>query len=56
MNMSNAAAKPDVKVLKNQKEHRGFMLDAEGKEVQITTDMVRNVCTELLKQCRNIKN
>ncbi|WP_086181773.1 PA1571 family protein [Acinetobacter sp. ANC 4558] len=48
--------KKSIKVLESQNTHRGYMLDAEGKEVQITTAMVRTVCQQLLKQCRNIKN
>ena len=33
-----------------------YMLDEKGKEVPITTAMVRTVCHQLLKQCRTIKN
>lgn len=33
-----------------------YMLDEQGKEVPITTSMVRSVCYQLLKQCRSIKN
>ena len=33
-----------------------YMVDDQGKEVQITTAMIRNVCHQLLKQCRTIKN
>ena len=32
-----------------------YMLDEEGREIQITTAMVRSVCHQLLKQCRTIK-
>ena len=33
-----------------------YMLDDQGKEVQITTAMIRSVCHQLLQQCRMIKN
>ena len=33
-----------------------YMLDEQGKEVPMTTSMVRSVCYQLLKQCRSIKN
>jgi hypothetical protein len=57
MNIGNTTVKENTKVLDSKNtHHRGYMLDAEGKEVQITTAMVRTVCTQLLKQCRNIKN
>ena len=32
-----------------------YMVDDQGKEVQITTAMIRSVCHQLLKQCRTIK-
>ena len=56
MNVSNTVVKQTLNVLDSKNTHRGYMLDAEGKEVQITTAMVRTVCQQLLKQCRNIKN
>ncbi|MEB3767563.1 PA1571 family protein [Acinetobacter sp. MD2] len=33
-----------------------YMLDEHGKEVPITTTMVQDVCIELLKLCRTVKN
>ncbi|WP_366806832.1 PA1571 family protein [uncultured Acinetobacter sp.] len=36
--------------------HHAYMVDEQGKEVQITTAMVRSVCHQLLQQCRMIKH
>lgn len=36
--------------------HQAYMLDEQGKEVMITTAMVRSVCHQLLQQCRMIKH
>jgi hypothetical protein len=36
--------------------HHAYMVDEQGKEVQITSAMVRSVCHQLLKQCRMIKS
>ncbi|MCF9034325.1 PA1571 family protein [Acinetobacter nectaris] len=33
-----------------------YMVNEQGKEVQITTTMVQDMCIELLKQCRTVKN
>lgn len=33
-----------------------YMVDEHGKEVPITTSMVQDVCIELLKLCRTVKN
>ena len=32
-----------------------YMLDRQGKEVQITTAMIRSVCQQLLQRCRTPK-
>ena len=32
-----------------------YMLDRQGKEVQITTAMIRSACHQLLQRCRAIK-
>lgn len=56
MNMSNVVVKQGLKVLEGQKMNHSYMVDAQGKEIQITTAMVTTVCQQLLKQCRNIKN
>ena len=39
-----------------QKVNTCYMLDDDGREIQITTAMIRSVCHQLLKQCRTIKN
>jgi hypothetical protein len=39
-----------------QVTNQAYMLDEQGKEVQITTAMIRSVCHQLLQQCRVIKN
>ncbi|GAB3040882.1 hypothetical protein GCM10027155_01020 [Acinetobacter apis] len=33
-----------------------YMLDEQGREVQVTTSMVQDICIELLKQCRTVKS
>ncbi|TCM65221.1 hypothetical protein EC844_11559 [Acinetobacter calcoaceticus] len=43
-------------VLESQNKNTCVMLDDNGKEIQITKDMVVSVCHQLLNQCRNIKN
>jgi hypothetical protein len=35
--------------------HAGFVLDEQGKEVQITAAMIQHTCRKLLSQCRRIK-
>ena len=32
-----------------------YMVDSQGKEVQITTAMIRSACHQLLQRCRAIK-
>ncbi|ESK55180.1 MULTISPECIES: PA1571 family protein [Acinetobacter] len=32
-----------------------YMVDSQGKEVQITTAMIRLACHQLLQRCRTIK-
>lgn len=56
MSMSKAVIKKSLEVLDATKKNNAYLLDADGKEVQITSAMVVNVCQQLLKQCRNIKN
>lgn len=56
MNVGNVVIKQGLKALESQNTNQSYMVNAEGKEVQITTAMVRTVCNQLLKQCRNIKN
>ncbi len=43
-------------VLDKQPKNTCVMLDDNGKEVNVTKDMVLNVCHQLLKKCRNVKN
>ncbi|MHA3058136.1 PA1571 family protein [Acinetobacter sp. ANC 5584] len=33
-----------------------YMVDEHGKEVQITTSMVQDICIKLLEQCRTVKS
>lgn len=42
----------DNQVVKND----CYMLDDQGREVQVTTSMVQDICIELLKQCRTVKS
>ena len=32
-----------------------YMVDSQGKEVQITTAMIRSACHQLLQRCRAVK-
>lgn len=32
-----------------------YMVDSQGKEIQITTAMIRLACHQLLQRCRTIK-
>ncbi|SPL70391.1 PA1571 family protein [Acinetobacter stercoris] len=57
MNISEQILKRGLKhVLDGQKKNTCYMLDENGREVQITKAMVVTVCQQVLKQCRNIKN
>ncbi|MCG2574324.1 MULTISPECIES: PA1571 family protein [Acinetobacter] len=33
-----------------------YMVDEHGKEVQITTSMVQDICIQLLEQCRIVRS
>ena len=56
MSMSKAVSKQGLKhVLESKTVHAGYILDERGNEVQITSNMVRSVCHQLLKQCRTVK-
>lgn len=56
MSMSKAVINKGLKhVLESKTVHAGYILDERGNEVQITSSMVRNVCHQLLKQCRTVK-
>ena len=56
MSMSKAIVQKGLKVLDSKPVNQAYLLDSEGKEVQITATMIRNVCHQLLKQCCSIKN
>ena len=57
MNMSQVILKQSLKVLDHNKAaHSGYIVDEQGKEVQITSAMVLSACHQLLNQCRSIKN
>ena len=56
MGVREAIIQPSLKHLLDTKvTHNAYILDEQGKEVQITTAMIRSVCHQLLKQCRTIK-
>lgn len=40
----------------NKTANSCYMVNDQGKEIQITTAMVHHVCHQLLKQCRTVKN
>lgn len=52
--MMQASAKQNVS--QQKAVHYVYMLDEQGKEVEITQAMVHLVCSQLLQQCRVIKN
>ncbi|WP_171407744.1 PA1571 family protein [Acinetobacter rongchengensis] len=57
MSVSEQIIKSGIQhVLESQPKNTCVMLDDDGKEVNITKDMVVNVCHQLLRQCRNVKN
>ncbi|QQT56766.1 PA1571 family protein [Acinetobacter johnsonii] len=57
MGVREAIIQPGLKHLLDTKvTHNAYILDDQGKEVQITTAMIRTACHQLLKQCRSIKN
>ncbi len=57
MSISKAVLNKGLKhVLEPKIVHAGYIVDERGNEVQITSSMVRNVCHQLLKQCRTIKS
>ncbi|CAB1210073.1 PA1571 family protein [Acinetobacter bouvetii] len=56
MSMSQKIIKQSLNVLDKKPAHNGYIVDEQGKEVQITAAMIRSVCHQLLNQCRAIKN
>ncbi|MFH7765162.1 PA1571 family protein [Acinetobacter sp. BSP-28] len=56
MSMSKAIIKKSLNVLENKPAQSGYIVDEQGKEVQITSAMIHSVCHQLLNQCRAIKN
>ncbi|ENU19722.1 hypothetical protein F994_01652 [Acinetobacter bohemicus ANC 3994] len=57
MSISQVIIKQSSKVLDHKPDtNSGYIVDEQGKEVQITTAMVRSVCHQLLNRCRAIKN
>ena len=43
------------RVLDSNPVNTCYMVDSQGKEVQITTAMIRLACHQLLQRCRTIK-
>lgn len=57
MNVSENLISNGLKhVLESTPVNSCYMLNDQGKEVPITTAMIRSVCHQLLNQCRAIKN
>ena len=56
MSISQSTVKKNLNVLDQKTIQNGYIVDAQGKEVQITAAMIRSVCHQLLNQCRSIKN
>ncbi len=50
------STQPKKPVSISASKHHSYVLDEQGKEVEITTTMVKTVCMQLLKKCRTIKN
>ena len=55
MSMSQVVIKKSLNALDNKPTRNGYIVDEQGKEVQITAAMIRSVCHQLLNQCRSIK-
>ena len=56
MNVSKNLAQQGLKHVWDSKPvNTCYMLDHQGKEVPITTTMVRSACYQLLQRCRTIK-
>lgn len=54
MNVSENLISNGLKhVLESTPVNSCYMLNDQGKEVPITTAMIRSVCHQLLNQCRN---
>jgi hypothetical protein len=56
MSMTKAVLKAKLPKLNEQLFSHGYIVDDEGKEVRITSKMVKMACHQLLKQCRSIKS
>lgn len=56
MSMSQVVINKSLKALDHKSTQKGYIVDEQGKEVQITAAMIRSVCHQLLNQCRSIKN
>lgn len=57
MNLAeNNATRENRCIVETQNQNTCVMLDDNGKEVNITKDMVVSVCQQLLNQCRNIQS
>ena len=57
MSISQVIIKQSSKVLDHKPAtNSGYIVDEQGKEVQITAAKIRSVCHQLLNQCRSIKN
>ncbi len=56
MNVSERLVNHGFKhVLDSNPVNTCYMVDSQGKEVQITTAMIRTACHQLLQRCRTIK-
>ena len=56
MGVREAIIQPGLKHLLDTKvTHNAYIVDDQGKEVQITTAMIRSACHQLLQRCRAIK-
>lgn len=56
MSISQVAVQQNTKVTDNKMSQNGYIVNEQGKEVQITAAMIHAVCHQLLNQCRAIKN
>ena len=56
MNVSERLVNQGFKhVLDSNPVNTCYMVDSQGKEIQITTAMIRLACHQLLQRCRTIK-
>ena len=55
MSMTRTVLKNKISQMTEPAVMQGYIVDADGKEVRITSKMIQMTCRQLLKKCRSIK-